>query len=700
MKKILSFLLVMAVLASMSIELFANPGEATNTEEMEKVLIAVKQKIDIPEKFTEFTPSAREVYDTGKMTYEFSWYDKEGNGNVSVACDGEGRITRYYFYDSELKTSKKLSSLSNADIKDYANTFLKKALPEVYEGENNELVFDEEYWSVNNLNYDFRYKRLHNGVEVKDNTVYLNICIYDDVPYVRSMNTYLNYDSAFEAVPAELAGYVEKYKANFPIELVYEDVYKPYAKRVDEDDNNETALIYRFKNHEAGFILASSGEIAEEDELSAVYKAASGSASNGKFEASKDTAMREEAFTKQELLEFEKIGKLISKEEMIKYLEKLPYIGYSEELKMSSHALYLVDDRYMVEMGLSDNEKDRYIDAGFDGETGNLIALYNSLPYTSKNDDEDLSENEKAEASKKIDEFLEIVASEKLGQFKLQQEDVYGKELSKTYNREVNGGIRYISDSIRVRFNNESGQISSYSIDFEDDKIFENPDKAIKADVAYDALLKLSPIKKMYVHTGGSYKVCYAVSEYGTKVDAFSGNEYAVEQYALLPANYKYSDINGHWAEPKIIKLAEAQLGFEGEFFNPDKSITQLELLRLFAAAMRYKSYLTYPEENLYEELVEDGILTKEEVERDGKVMREDAFVYMVRLEGLERIAKHPEIFKVEYADGNLISSEKTGYPAILTGLGIICGNGGKLRPNEAITRAEAAVMVYNYLMN
>ena len=63
--------------------------------------------------------------------------------------------------------------------------------------------------------------------------------------------------------------------------------------------------------------------------------------------------------------------------------------------------------------------------------------------------------------------------------------------------------------------------------------------------------------------------------------------------------------------------------------------------------------------------------------------------MYMVKLDGLDKVAKLQDIFKVEYADGNLISKGKIGYPAILTGMKVICGNGGKVRPQDEITRAE-----------
>jgi len=102
----------------------------------------------------------------------------------------------------------------------------------------------------------------------------------------------------------------------------------------------------------------------------------------------------------------------------------------------------------------------------------------------------------------------------------------------------------------------------------------------------------------------------------------------------------------------------------------------------------------------LYENFIYDGILTEAEKNPEGQVKREDAFVYIVRLDGLEKVAKLSNIFKVEYADGNLLSDGKIGYPAILTGMNVICGNGGYLKPLEAITRAEAATMIYKFMMN
>lgn len=54
----------------------------------------------------------------------------------------------------------------------------------------------------------------------------------------------------------------------------------------------------------------------------------------------------------------------------------------------------------------------------------------------------------------------------------------------------------------------------------------------------------------------------------------------------------------------------------------------------------------------------------------------------------------------MDFADGNLLSKGKIGYCAILSGLGVITGDGGYLRPQSNLTRAEAMAMVYKYLLS
>ncbi len=694
MKRFLSGIIVFCMLLS-AVTVFA---DSTSSKAMEEVLLSVKERVDIPAELTEFTPRTFEAVDRGLVGYTFMWSDKKGNAHIEVSCDEKGRINRYYFYDNALKSEKKLTSLSKEEITGFAEEFLKKTVPEAFVSESDTLVFDSDSWNVNNLNYSIGFHRMKNGVAVKDNGASLRVIVCDDVPYVRNMDVYMKYEASFDEVPTELAEYTQKYMAAFPIELVYKDKSISLFHENGDEEKNKTVLVYRYKDNESGYILASSGEVAKEDDLNDLAGGGSGG-ENFKAEASmQDSVSRNEMFTEQELAELDKIKELIPKEKVRAILEKFPYIGFEKNMEMSEYEIYGRDEKYSLVAGFSDKEKERYISAAFDGVSGELLNLFNRVPYKGIENEKELTEEQKKGAEEKLDTFLKAVAGEKLSEFELHKSDVYGKRLSRNFDRIVNG-VRYINDGVYAEFDADSGFVTSYRMDFDEKKEFDGINAVIGKEKAYNSILSVAPLKKLYVHTGGNYKVCYTVSKYGTEIDAFTGEEYNPYYGTENDGIYEYSDLEGHWAKEKICKLAEAQIGFKGEKFRPDDAITQLDLLKLFAAGVRYKYYLNYSEEDIYSEFIEEKILAEDEKNPSGQVKREDAFVYMVRLDGLERVAKLHNIFRVEYEDGHLLTEGKIGYPAILTGMNIICGDGGLLRPVDSITRAEAAVMVYNYMM-
>ena len=65
----------------------------------------------------------------------------------------------------------------------------------------------------------------------------------------------------------------------------------------------------------------------------------------------------------------------------------------------------------------------------------------------------------------------------------------------------------------------------------------------------------------------------------------------------------------------------------------------------------------------------------------------------------IEKVAKLENIYKVNYSDSDKITAGRIGYCAILSGLGVINGSNGAIRPKDHLTRAEAIVMLYRYLI-
>ena len=68
----------------------------------------------------------------------------------------------------------------------------------------------------------------------------------------------------------------------------------------------------------------------------------------------------------------------------------------------------------------------------------------------------------------------------------------------------------------------------------------------------------------------------------------------------------------------------------------------------------------------------------------------------MIRAVELEPVAQLEDIFRPMYSD----VTENIGYISLLTGMKIVNGFDGFFCPEKQITRAEAMVMIYNYLSN
>ena len=679
MKKVISLFVTFVMLLS-AIPVFA---DSDTSLAMEDVLIKVKSKVDIPEEFTEFNPYSYQEGDENH--YTFSWSKEEAGAYIDVYCDNEGRISRYNFFDNSLSSKKKLTSLTKDYIIEFADNFVKKSVPEA------ELYYDEQSWNVSGNTYEVIFKRrVNNHAEVKDNYARVRIAVYDDVAYVVNMVVSYNYDAKFSyKTPAFVNADVisDIYKKQFPLELIYKDAYS-------KDDENKTVLVYKSKDETFGFVSAVDGSKVEEDDFYDLYfnMSAGGGVTEDAAVANKNM------LTDKEIAELSEVANVISKNEADKIIKSLPSVNLDKNMKISSYNIIKRDDEYFVNVYYeSDDDKDyKYLSATLNGSTGKVISLSNSSYYDYES--VELTDAQKETASKKIEEFVNFVAAEEYVQCKEQDTSVYNNKVSKSYDRYVNG-IRYINDGIDITYDVKTGNITSYRLDFDKKKTFEDTSTVISVDEAYNSVIDIAPFKCIWVLSGGEYLPCYTLERSSVDIDAFTGKEYNENTYTEKQ-DYEYSDIKGHWAEEQITKLAEIQIGFEGTEFNPDAPINQFDLLRLFGAGIRYQSYLTYSEDMLYENFIDEGILTEEEKNPEGQVLREDAFVYMVRIDGLDKVAKLSDIFKVEYADGNLLSDGKIGYPAILTGMGIICGNGGYLKPKTPITRAEAAVMIYNYMIN
>lgn len=686
MKKLISVILAMVMLMTP----FGVLADSDTSQGIEKALIAVKMKVNVPNDLTEFSNHISER--NGKVFYNFDWSDEKYSQNMSVSCDSEGRITSFNHYKNT-SSNKKISSFTRKEIVDFASEFILKTLPETVRGEGDVLVYNEDSYDANgNMRYSMRFERKKEGVKVKDNYAEVTVCEAEGELYVRNMYSSYNYDTEFELNAETLNDYETKFMETFPVELIYKNEYDynvpkgmPRVKPV---------LVYRIKDDKIGYIDAVTGKIREEDKTEDYLL--KGENSMLQDSVSGGGASREEILTPEEIEELGVVEGLLSVAEIEKSVKKLPHVVFSDELALSGSELSKNnEDKYIYRLRYNNNDENDYKYANITAEakTGKILSLSVSSKYYE--DEKELTESQVAQANVKISEFLNAAAKDDFSECRENSEDVYKYNVSKNYMRVVNG-VDYVDNGITVTYDAKNKCITSYRLNFLEGE-FENPEKAIGEAEAYEKILEYSPIIPLYIVNNGIYKKVFTLDCYSIQIDAVTGE--IKDEYKKANRNYSYSDIEDHWVCEAAEKLSEIQVGFEGDKLNPEAPVTQKELLRFFASGIFGKYYAEYSEEDLYSILTDNKIITEEEKSPDMPVTRENAFVYVIRFAGLEKVAKLSDIYKVNYQDGHLLSEGKIGYAAILSGLGVICGNGGKLRPDRNITRAEAITVLYNYLL-
>ncbi len=683
MKKLISVILTVIMLV---LPVGALADSATSAD-IEKVLIVVKTKITVPAELTEFSSYVRERNE--KTYYNLEWANEDYSKTMSVSCDGEGRITSYSNYTNDT-SGKKISSFTRDEIVSFASSFVSKALPETIRGEDDVLVYDDSsYDARGNMRYSMRFDRRKETVKVKDSYADVTVCEVDGELFIRNMSVSYDYDTEFMSTADTVSDYKEKYKAAFPAELIYRNEYNYYAPK--GMPKTKPVLVYRIKDDSIGYIDAETGEVIAEDavenELFKAEEARMTADSAGGSGSSK------EILTQQEIEEIGKIEGLLSVADIEKTIKKLPYVEFAGDMVLTSHDLSKYDEDYTYSLYYSNNSDEdyRYIRVSADAKTGKIISLYKNSEYSEK----ELSRTQIESAEKKITEFLNVVAQDDIKECDGLESDVYRNKASKHYVRIVNG-VKYIDNGINVSFNAEANSVESFNLNFTKAE-FENPKNAIGEEDAYGKILEYAPLIPLYIRAGETYKRVFTLDCYNMQIDAVTGE--AMEGYLNESKNYAYKDTEGHWVEEAAEKLAEIQVGFDGDMLNPEQIVTQSEFLKFVASGIYSKHYAEYSDEDLYRLLISDGILTEEEKIPQSPVTREQAFVYIIRFAKIEKVAELSNIYKVSYADGNLLSDGKLGYAAILSGLGVICGDGGYLRPADTLTRAEAVIMLYRYLI-
>lgn len=370
-----------------------------------------------------------------------------------------------------------------------------------------------------------------------------------------------------------------------------------------------------------------------------------------------------------------------------------------------------------------------YLYATVDAKTGELISFSATRPdfwYYAKNklDVPELKLDADA-AAQKAEDFLKATVPELFAKTRKGEPNYNNVIAYKNYDAangiyenpvygiadfsfvRVNEGVDFTYNYLNASVDMTTGKITEYGKNWFDNVEFESPSDAITPKEAFDVLYNSDgfglnyEINSTYTYNkyladekNGDYidydklyetslnvRAVYSGYDMGTTiVRALDGKlaDYSGEEYKVK-APYEYTDISESWAEDIIERFAYADIGFEGDKFEPDKPITSDEFKDILGSCSIYSYRI--------KDYTPSDTLT-----------RTEAVKMIINSYGYEKIAALENVFITDFADNMSLKPEDVGSIAIARGFGIVNGDGENFKPYDTLTRAQALQLCLNVL--
>ncbi len=703
-RRILAFVLaaVLALGGSIADSRTTFAASALNEKQMTDIILKVKDKIGVGEEYTVFNYDYFEYDST--VEWNLYWATEDGSKRINAACDNDGRIKRVYVNDNGEK--QKVPQYTADELEADAQKYLFKLLPEL-----------QGHVKLNKVNfvrysgrYNFGFIRLENGIEMPDN--YATVVVNSNTKAFEGCNVNWHYDveipSAKKIISKEEAS--EKIGAEINMKLAYHITY---------DDKGEPKAVLAYtpdRNYIA--VDALSGKIYTEKN----YWSIDDSVTNTESAVAEDEAAGDKGFlSPAELEKIEDLKGLISPEEAIAVLTSNDMLFMEDTINSSETSLRNDGEgNYVYDIYLSDEtpidweSEDYYRAMAFavvDAKTG-VIYSYNAsvkeyYDYpVEERDNLNLKANyTKDQCRKKFETFVKSVNADR---FKNTVPGSTNKARLISYDSKTNSskyagyafdyqrvheGIEVLSNNIRGEVDAVSGKIYHYAYNWNDDVKLPSSKGKLSEKQAFEKYINFDGFDLIYeIETERAVKnkktvekdrvrLVYRTEIYPAFVDALTGKQinYDGTEYVSQENSFEYSDIAGTKYERTIKLLAGMGVGFKGDKFEPAKAITKAEFDELLSKAFYFGRTDAAPSKS------------------SKKLTREAAAWKVVSYFGMEKVAKL-DIYKTGFSDEAKISKKYMGAVALSKGLGMLPYNGKKFKPKSAVTRGEAAQIVFNII--
>lgn len=674
---------ITAILISLCITLSLMGGAAFGAEidskNLEQAIINVKSIVSISDEYKNFSHSARQIKvgDEDVTVWDLDWNSDESDdkGHVSATVDSYGNLYRYSSWRND-SIMDGLAKVSRENAKNTAGEFLKKVMPDYCDDMRLVDSINESYSDE----YEFSYQLYKNDIPV----TFIKVDVY--------VNKYTGEVSSYRGI-APGTKKVDYPQADGIIDI--ETAKSMYIDKVQKDLRYYTTYGYKTKetkNH-AWYSLNDNKAIdAKTGEVVKAYNSDNDlyfdKYSMGNSESSSD-AVGVPELSEVEKEEVSNISGLISKEKAQEIINET--VDLFKGMK--------VDD-VSLNKGFNGNTYiwDINYDSGnaeINAKTGEILGfyVYNSISLDGNN------KTDRQTAQNKAEDFLKKTAGNKFSQTKLMDDYSADEENSRyefNYIRQINGKD-YMSNRLAVYIDKNTGNIVEYTNVWYDDVSMPDISGAISKTDAFNKFNEPENFGLHYVlNENNTVELVYNFSDENIwyYVDALSGKKVNSwgEEYRSIQVP-EYSDIKGHWCEKTVTKLLDSGYYIPGDKFNPDNNISQVNFFRY----MLSREAADCSDDELYDFLIERGILKKEEQNASGAVTNKEAAKFITRYLGYEKLAQNSEIFSNVFKDS--IDDSYLGYADICYGLNIIKGDSkGNFNQNQNITNARAAVYIYNMI--
>ncbi len=687
-----------------SILLFCFLGQAvgavadTKDKQLTAIVQHIKQQIDISDTYTEFYGEES----SNDMQQQWNLYWKSDEQELDIVTDEDGTILSYYLFRPDQSTH---------DYDEYTPSFPDKSLDEVQQAaeqfakrvlkSNETVVFTEDTDRMipfETESTDLYGTLYYNGVKSPS---WVSMTIDSEDLTVLS---YMRMDmQCVSGIPAAVPT-VQQTTA----EQALQDTMQMRLQYTTMGSaENHAALLYVPASYDSYYVDAQTGETVNYSQLLSHEE-------NGMGDAGTSTSESDGKLTDAEQIGVDLLKEVLSQEELEQKLDDIAVLG------LSSYALnevnYRVDteeasitcDMFFIK---EKNDETTYKSVAVDAKTGKLLSLYTY--YSEQGTETELSDAQQ----QTIQAFLAEYAPDTYPQTTLwESSPSWDGSIMQTYAREVNG-YAFPEQYIMVGMHGSDGTIDSFSSFWDEDTTFESPDVLTTAAQAQQTYFGAHAVSLEYLEVPVSTRSYPAYQELGYSfvyewklayqaeleqncygVSAKDNTLCVIGNQEPVTIQYHDIDVNQY---PEIAKLAQYGVGYLSDTFEPQKNLTQKDFLVLLLSAQG-ETYEAGDADGLayiYTRAYYYGMLTEAEYAPNQELTRAAMVKIMIDATGYGRTAGIAEIYRCRFADESSISQQYYGYVATAQGLGLVKGDeNGVFHPNAIATRAQAAILLYNFM--